>query len=169
MHSSALHREAIVSIRPVASIMSLLLIAVACGGDTVDEPDANTTSSTALGAGPYAVADLSVQYTHPDRSLSYRITCQGDTANLIGDPLEITAEQACVALAQPEIAQRLIDGPPEGQACTEIYGGPDVAEISGTLDGAAVQTTVDRTNGCGINDWDVLLSAILPSAIGATE
>lgn len=156
------------SIRPLAFFLPLILIAAACSDNTVAEPDANTTS-TALGAGPYAIADLSVQYTHPDRSLTYRISCQGDTASLTGDPVDITAEQACVALAQPEIAQRLIDGPPEGQACTEIYGGPDVAEISGTIDGAAVQTTVDRANGCGINDWDVLLSAILPSAIGATE
>ncbi len=153
-------------------LLSLTLLMAACGTENGGggEPQPEPPSSLPpLGAGPYAVADLSVQYTHPDRSLSYRITCQGDTANLIGDPVEITAEQACTALARPEVAQRLVDGPPADQVCTEIYGGPDVAEISGTLEGAPVQTTVDRTNGCGINDWDGLLSDILPPAIGATE
>ena len=53
--------------------------------------------------------------------------------------------------------------------CTEIYGGPDVAAITGTydgVDGPKIDTTIDRTNGCGIDEWDTLLSQVLPGALG---
>ena len=50
--------------------------------------------------------------------------------------------------------------------CTEIYGGPDVATITGDIDGAPVDTTVDRANGCGIDDWDTVLAGLLPPAVG---
>jgi hypothetical protein len=44
---------------------------------------------------------------------------------------------------------------PDGQAvCTEIYGGPAVAEIRGTFEGAQVDTTFARTDGCEIALWD---------------
>ena len=44
---------------------------------------------------------------------------------------------------------------PSGQAvCTEIYGGPALAEIRGTFKGAQVDTTFARTDGCEIALWD---------------
>jgi hypothetical protein len=41
-------------------------------------------------------------------------------------------------------------------ACTEIYGGPDVATITGSVDGEPVDATVTRSNGCEIARWDAL-------------
>ncbi len=38
--------------------------------------------------------------------------------------------------------------------CTEIYGGPAVAEIRGTFDGDQVNATFARTDGCEIALWD---------------
>ncbi len=52
-------------------------------------------------------------------------------------------------------------GPPADQMCTEIYGGPETAEVTGTLDGASVDAEFHRTNGCGIADWD-LFATLLP-------
>jgi hypothetical protein len=43
---------------------------------------------------------------------------------------------------------------PEGVACTQIYGGPQVAEVRGTFEGEAVDTRFNRTNGCEIERWD---------------
>ncbi len=44
---------------------------------------------------------------------------------------------------------------PEGDVvCTEIYGGPAVAEIRGTLNGSQVNATFARTDGCEIALWD---------------
>lgn len=63
---------------------------------------------------------------------------------------------------------RLVAGPAGEQVCTQIYGGPDVASISGSIEGQEVATQVDRTNGCGISDWDEVLEDLLPAARGVT-
>ena len=83
-------------------------------------------------------------------SHEYRLLCQGEQ---VGEGSTLpTAEAACALLASnpavlsPETGQNRI--------CTEIYGGPDTAQITGTLAGRSVSTTFDRHNGCAINDWD---------------
>jgi hypothetical protein len=61
------------------------------------------------------------------------------------------AEQACEKLDA-------IDEPfapvPKDVACTEVYGGPQVATVSGTYQGKPVSTTFTRTNGCEIARWN---------------
>jgi hypothetical protein len=39
-------------------------------------------------------------------------------------------------------------------ACTEIYGGPQVAEVRGTFKGRRIQARFTRANGCEIDRWD---------------
>jgi hypothetical protein len=64
---------------------------------------------------------------------------------------------------------------PPTEACTEIFGGPDVATIEGELNGDHVQATFNRSNGCEIDRFGnvlPLLQALFPdyqpgSAIGA--
>lgn len=61
----------------------------------------------------------------------------------------------------PEAACRLLDElddpfapvPPDTM-CTEIYGGPQTATVTGTLRGEPVDAELDRTNGCEISRWD---------------
>jgi hypothetical protein len=43
---------------------------------------------------------------------------------------------------------------PRGRACTEIYGGPQVAEVRGRLRGRAVAARFTRTDGCQIARWN---------------
>lgn len=151
--------------------MFLALFAVSCGSNDVTEPIgvAPTSSAGSLGAGPYPVARIDIAVTHPEADdVSYTISCLGDTATITGDPT-VDAEKACGALAEDEVRTRIVDGAPTDQVCTEIYGGPDLATIDGTFDGEPVSTTVDRTNGCGIDDWDRLLVDILPPAIGISD
>ncbi|HVE99548.1 MAG TPA: SSI family serine proteinase inhibitor [Mycobacteriales bacterium] len=65
---------------------------------------------------------------------------------------------ACAALAG---ATDPFGPVPRDVACTEIYGGPAVATITGTADGKAVDATYSRTNGCEISRWDAL-GPVLP-------
>lgn len=139
--------------------LAAVLLLAACRNDTQsgDEP---------LGDGPYPVATLSITISHPDAvDTSYTVSCLGDTATIVGD-VDINADEACTNLADDDVQSRLLEGPSEDQACTEIYGGPDEAMIVGTYEGETVDTTIDRVNGCGIDDWDILLDGILPPAIG---
>lgn len=142
--------------RPLLAIA--LVVALACGGNGTDPAD---TSG-------YPQAALEITYEHPDvEAYTYVITCGDGDARIEG--ADIDADAACAALSDLSVASRLVDGPPEDQACPEIYGGPDTATIEGTIDGDAVSTVVDRTNGCGISDWDNLLAPLLPQARGVDE
>lgn len=122
--------------------------------------------------GDGTLATLDIVVSHPSTTdVSYTISCLGDTATITGD-VGLNDFAACEQLGDEAVRNRLINGPITGLACTEIYGGPDIATITGTydgVDGPAVETTIDRTNGCGIGEWDNLLSAILPPALGVTE
>lgn len=143
-------------------LVAVALAVASCGDD--DGPP----SDSVIG-GPYPVADLSIVIEHPDRdTIEYRLICLGDTATITGD-VDVDDQAACLALADPEVVTRLVEGAPVDQICTEQYGGPDVATITGTIDDQAVDTIVDRTNGCGIADWDELLVDLLPPAVGVTE
>jgi hypothetical protein len=53
---------------------------------------------------------------------------------------------------------------PANTPCTMIYGGPQKATITGTVDGQPVNATFDRTNGCEITRWEKLaVQGILPT------
>jgi hypothetical protein len=46
-----------------------------------------------------------------------------------------------------------LDAVPRRTACTQIYGGPATARVSGTLRGADVSASFDLTDGCEIERW----------------
>lgn len=60
------------------------------------------------------------------------------------------AAAACTKLGQ-------LDDPfapvPKGTACTQIYGGPQIADVSGTFNGKPVNTQFSRGDGCEIERW----------------
>ena len=151
----------------LAGLAVLAVLSAACG----DDDTAFTTTPTTTAAADDLVADLRIRYEHPDAGVAfeYGVECGADSSQLTGEAgqAEVEASRACDLLDVPEAADRLVNGPDHG-VCTEQYGGPDTAEISGTLFGQEVDTVVDRTNGCGIADWDELLDELLPAAIGVT-
>jgi len=59
------------------------------------------------------------------------------------------------------LASLLATRAPAGRACTQIYGGPQTARITGTIDGRRVDRTFKRTNGCAIEEF-ARVSRILP-------
>ena len=166
-------------LRLAATLVAIGVLAAGCGdddgpgdagtGETTSPPTSNTPGSGTVIGGPYPVAELTVTVEHPDTgTTTYRVTCLGDTATVSGDDVGIDEKRACAVLADPAVVTRLSEGPPGDQVCTEIYGGPDVATISGTIDEQPVDTSVDRVNGCDISDWDDLLAGFLPPATGVT-
>jgi hypothetical protein len=57
---------------------------------------------------------------------------------------------------------RLFTPTPPDTVCTQIYGGPQRARITGVVAGKRVWTTVSRTNGCEIALWQRLSPWLLP-------
>lgn len=145
-------------------VLIIALASTACVGDDGGPPaDAPTIADG-------AIADLTITIEHPDAAtVEYRVTCSDATATIEGLD-DLSAEATCARLSIPEVQDRLITPPlPGDRVCTEIYGGPDTAHIRGTIDSQSVDTVIDRTNGCGISDWDMVLASVLPPALGVTE
>jgi hypothetical protein len=74
-----------------------------------------------------------------------------------------TPEKACeqlFALADP------LAPTPRDAMCTEIYGGPAVAEVEGLYRGETVNAQFARTDGCEIARWDrhAFLFPVKPSS-----
>lgn len=137
-------------------------------GPTTSMPDQSSDDKTGdepLGAGPYPIATLHVTVTHPEfPDLDYVISCLGDTATITPDN-GLSADQACRSLAGAEVQDLLVQGQPDDQICTQIFGGPDVAVIIGEIDGDSVSVEIKRNDGCGIAAWD-LLGSVLPTSQG---
>ena len=53
------------------------------------------------------------------------------------------------------------DPPQTDQACTEQYGGPQVAEVKGRVQDIAIDARFSYTDGCQISRWD-RVAALLP-------
>jgi len=52
------------------------------------------------------------------------------------------------------LAGFLARAPDRERICTQIYGGPQTARITGTIDGRRIDRRLSRSDGCQIADWD---------------
>jgi hypothetical protein len=60
---------------------------------------------------------------------------------------------ACAVLARERGA---LDPVPPDAICTQEFGGPDEAEVTGTIEGARLEATFTKRNGCEIDRWERL-------------
>ena len=111
--------------------IACVLLAAGCGGD--DERPARP---------PALVADLRVTV---DRD--------GDGPR---DP--VVRRRRCAAAANcPRLASITLEDlapTPPNVACTELYGGPQTASVTGRLHGRAVDARFSRVDGCEIARWE---------------
>jgi hypothetical protein len=63
----------------------------------------------------------------------------------------VGARRACATARR--IAGLLASGPDPHRACTQIYGGPERALVTGTIGARRIRRGFSRTNGCGVSDW----------------
>lgn len=84
--------------------------------------------------------------------------------NPVGGSLPKRAE-ACAKLAR---MTRPFAPVPKDTACTEIYGGPQQALVTGRLRGYPVRATFNRRNGCEISRWN-RVRFLFPNAVPAAD
>jgi hypothetical protein len=99
-------------------------------------------------AAPAATTELVVRLDRdgpqgPAAAKELRVTC--------GD-----ADASAACRAAERLKPRDFSPVPDNVACTEIFGGPQTARISGTLRGERVSATFSRANGCEINRWETV-------------
>ncbi|MBW1604590.1 hypothetical protein JJV70_21310 [Streptomyces sp. JJ66] len=73
------------------------------------------------------------------------------------------AKEACAAVERASgdrAAPSVWEPVGEHQMCTQIYGGPQTARITGEWRGRAVDARFSRDNGCEIHRWERLTPAL---------
>ncbi|MFI8517358.1 SSI family serine proteinase inhibitor [Streptomyces sp. NPDC085481] len=89
---------------------------------------------------------------HPEADGTFRLECGGTPGG--NHP---AAAKACKRLDQITQAGGKPFAPvPEGQLCTQQYGGPAIAHITGKWRGRSIDARFSRTDGCEIDRWENL-------------
>jgi hypothetical protein len=112
-------------------------------------PSAVPAPTAGPGAGNAELA-IVVKPSATEPAVSYTLVCRdGAPAAESNHP---RADAACAALKNN--AALLSPAPKDAtRACTEQYGGPQTATVTGIVDDTPVDTAFARTNGCEIGAW----------------
>lgn len=132
-------------------VLALMLVAAGCGsGDASPSATPSAPAATPTGSPSPGGTDLTVSVVDEDgQTLRWQLSCDpagGDHPDPAG---------ACAALA--ENAAEALPAVAADQMCTEVYGGPQTATLTGTWQGKPVSSSFSRTNGCEIARWDALV------------
>ena len=136
---------------------------------TLADIGTSTTVSLPTAPRPDPAADfsvsLTVEYGTIDEPRTGRadLSCSG--ADSVGtDYLGPTADLACARLADAPVLEILLAPRPANVACAGVFGGADLVHVSGSIDDAEVDRQLDRSDGCGIDEWDTLTVLLPPLA-----
>lgn len=138
------------SLRPVVLAGVLLATVGGCGQSGDDGDDGPGGAGSPDGPGGAAATSLTIEVRTDEGAdpTTMRLTC--DPAG--GDHPQ--PQEACDALAQA--GADVFEPVPDDQPCTMIYGGPQTATVTGTVDGADVDASFSRQDGCEIDRWERL-------------
>jgi Subtilisin inhibitor-like len=153
--------------RTLIAVTALLLavLAGACGSNSGDDRAASTSTSRADAATSVPSVggrtDLSVtgvrtkagaEPSAPPTEVPFSGTLRCDGTPSGTGTFAATAAGTCAEVVTHRDALTA-KSDPAGRICSQIYGGPQHATVTGTVDGEPVSLEVTRSNGCGIADW----------------
>lgn len=125
-------------------------------------PPAPPAPSAAPGAGNAELA-IMVKPSRAEPAVNYTLVCKDGIP--VAESQHPNAAAACTALKNNAA---LLSPAPRGKdvACTEQYGGPQQATVTGIVDETPVNASFSRTDGCEIGAWDAAKD-VLGAAGGA--
>lgn len=136
-------------------------------------PDAETTvpapappSAAPLPSGPGtgdAELAITVKASKDATAVNYTLVCKGGAP--VAESQHPKAAAACTALKNNAAILNRV-APSKDVSCTQQYGGPQVATVTGVVDGTPVETTFALRDGCEIGAWDAAQD-ILGSSSGS--
>jgi len=122
-------------------------------------PALPTSTSTAQAVPEDFLAELTVTYDDGAGSTqTYDLTCTGAQAS--GTAPDPAAACSAVAAAGGVDAFAVPSGDVQ---CTQVFGGPQTAVVSGTVEDEPVSADLARADGCEISRWDDLVP-LVPAA-----
>jgi LysM repeat protein len=131
--------------RPLVALLGTILVAVG-GATPAADPPVRLTIETHTGS----VTSVLVP---TDGTLECERGARGTGF------LEHVAAGAC-ALVRKGVLTAVATEHRQTRLCTEVNGGPQRAQISGTVGRRRVAFSISRSDGCGIDDWNRLRSLL---------
>ncbi len=128
-------RAALIAARALA--VAATCVVAGCGGGADGDGEAPPPSATNV--------SLTLDADGPggEKPRSATVVCKGSSG---------AGDSACALLGQ--LPADPVAPTPPATACTEIFGGPDVLAVEGTLRGERVDTELTRVNGCEIERYE---------------
>jgi hypothetical protein len=127
------------------------------GGSVTPSSSSNSPAGSTSGPTAAGPADLTIVVDNGSGTkTTWHLTCPPAGGN------HPTPNEACAALGAH--GRTALAAVRSDQMCTEIYGGPQTARITGTWQGKPVDATLSRTNGCEIARWNALVG-LLPKGV----
>jgi hypothetical protein len=117
-------------------------------------PGEQSMPTSATPSGGHGDTDLTIVVDNGSGTTStWQLSCNPPDGTHPDPKAACRALQANGAAALPPV--------PKDKACTQIYGGPETATITGTWQGQDVISRFARNDGCQISRWK-LLEGLLP-------
>ena len=154
--------------RLVALGLLVLLLVAGCANE-IGDPSSPTTGTNTMPESPSSSApgatssgssaeledtDLTIVINDGSGSTkTWRLTCNPAGGTHPDPQAACRALEANGAAALPPV--------PKDKACTQIYGGPETATLTGTWKGQQVMSQFARNDGCQISRWK-LMEGLLP-------
>lgn len=153
--------------RLVACSFPMLLLLVGCSSQ-VAEPSGPTQGNTAMPETPSSTpgeistatpaepggTDLTIVVRDGSgKTSTWHLTCDPPGGTHPDPKAACRVLEANGAAALPPV--------PKDKVCTQIYGGPETATITGTWQGKQIMSQFARNDGCQISRWK-LMEGLLP-------
>jgi len=134
-------RASRVLVAAVLAIAAAAIVVLASSGSGGVSPTASPTAAT-----------LTVTFSRrPGARSVAHLRCRGSRATADGFLRAVGARRACAHARG--ISGLLTSGPDPHRACTEIFGGPERALVTGRIGDRRVRRSFKRTDGCEVADW----------------
>ncbi|WP_049822136.1 SSI family serine proteinase inhibitor [Arthrobacter sp. H41] len=114
-------------------------------------------SSSVPSADSATLLTVEIRQSETAEPVGYVLECSGDTPG--PNTTLPNATQACATVQR--LGADFFNALPDANvACTQQYGGPQTASISGTVDGTQVRARFALTDGCEISRWNAVRSIL---------
>lgn len=138
----------------VALLAATALLVAGCMGNGNSKSSGGTTTPTTTTSGPPQTFLTVVIWPRgkKHRSTVYRLACRGgEKAPGQTRPIPNKASSCRRVL---RLGAEGFAASPSNVSCTQVYGGPAIAEVTGLLEGRLLKASFTRTDGCEIARWN---------------
>lgn len=154
------------SLTPRLSAGALLIAALAgCAASGPSDPSTRESTSpmkpsTSAEPARTALLTVTVRQTAEAKPETYVLECANGA---VGPATTLRGPEAACAAVLALGAEFFTAEPDPDLMCTQQYGGPQTAEIQGTINGVEVSTSFSLTDGCQITRWNALEPVLGPA------